>query len=166
MPEPEAEHIEIVVIGGGQAGLSVGHHLARRGQPFLILDGHRRSATPGATAGTRFACSPRPATARWRGCRSRLRATRSRPRTRWPTTWRPTQPSLGSRLRPASAWTGSGGMTAGSWSPRAAGAGRPRSEEHTSELQSRQYLVCRLLLEKKKKKHLILHCGTKKTKIK
>src|SRR5258707_10237166 len=28
-----------------------------------------------------------------------------------------------------------------------------RSEEHTSELQSRQYLVCRLLLGKKKKKH-------------
>src|SRR3712207_9009582 len=31
------------------------------------------------------------------------------------------------------------------------GGGEPRSEEHTSELQSRQYLVCRLLLEKKKK---------------
>src|SRR3712207_7084399 len=31
------------------------------------------------------------------------------------------------------------------------GAGAARSEEHTSELQSRQYLVCRLLLEKKKK---------------
>src|SRR3712207_8812807 len=30
---------------------------------------------------------------------------------------------------------------------------RARSEEHTSELQSRQYLVCRLLLEKKKKQH-------------
>src|SRR3712207_9201280 len=29
-------------------------------------------------------------------------------------------------------------------------ASRTRSEEHTSELQSRQYLVCRLLLEKKK----------------
>src|SRR3712207_6863577 len=29
-----------------------------------------------------------------------------------------------------------------------------RSEEHTSELQSRQYLVCRLLLEKKKKTHI------------
>src|SRR3712207_7645085 len=28
-----------------------------------------------------------------------------------------------------------------------------RSEEHTSELQSRQYLVCRLLLEKKKTRH-------------
>src|SRR3712207_9284912 len=31
------------------------------------------------------------------------------------------------------------------------GAAPRRSEEHTSELQSRQYLVCRLLLEKKKK---------------
>src|SRR3712207_8465600 len=31
------------------------------------------------------------------------------------------------------------------------GVRHPRSEEHTSELQSRQYLVCRLLLEKKKK---------------
>src|SRR3712207_7473270 len=30
---------------------------------------------------------------------------------------------------------------------------RERSEEHTSELQSRQYLVCRLLLEKKKRNH-------------
>src|SRR3712207_7495234 len=32
-----------------------------------------------------------------------------------------------------------------------------RSEEHTSELQSRQYLVCRLLLEKKKKHNTKLH---------
>src|SRR5476651_2833748 len=31
--------------------------------------------------------------------------------------------------------------------------GLRRSEEHTSELQSRQYLVCRLLLEKKKKQY-------------
>src|SRR3712207_7416255 len=30
-----------------------------------------------------------------------------------------------------------------------------RSEEHTSELQSRQYLVCRLLLEKKKKQNYL-----------
>src|SRR3712207_8371639 len=33
-----------------------------------------------------------------------------------------------------------------------------RSEEHTSELQSRQYLVCRLLLEKKKTSYLQLAC--------
>jgi putative flavoprotein involved in K+ transport len=42
MPEREPEHIETVIIGGGQAGLSVGHHLARRGRPFLILDAHQR----------------------------------------------------------------------------------------------------------------------------
>src|SRR5437870_6523291 len=34
---------------------------------------------------------------------------------------------------------------------------RPRSEEHTSELQSRGHLVCRLLLEKKKKTHITIH---------
>src|SRR5258707_7180682 len=33
---------------------------------------------------------------------------------------------------------------------------RQRSEEHTSELQSRQYLVCRLLLEKKKSTLIIM----------
>src|SRR5215217_8445619 len=39
-----------------------------------------------------------------------------------------------------------------------------RSEEHTSELQSRQYLVCRLLLEKKKKdKNLISNIEKKTT---
>src|SRR3712207_8348964 len=39
--------------------------------------------------------------------------------------------------------------------------GVERSEEHTSELQSRQYLVCRLLLEKKKNQHkLISHICT------
>src|SRR5215469_17253280 len=45
----------------------------------------------------------------------------------------------------------------------------PRSEEHTSELQSRRDLVCRLLLEKKKKKviwFLIKKKTTKKKKIK
>src|SRR3712207_7883839 len=44
--------------------------------------------------------------------------------------------------------------SAATWVSRSSATGRPvpsatRSEEHTSELQSRQYLVCRLLLEKK-----------------
>src|SRR3712207_7554868 len=48
-----------------------------------------------------------------------------------------------------------GGITwrsdpAAEWEETRAKAAGPRSEEHTSELQSRQYLVCRLLLEKKK----------------
>src|SRR3712207_9185562 len=51
-------------------------------------------------------------------------------------------PHLHARLRGAHA---AGGRHGGR------DAGR-RSEEHTSELQSRQYLVCRLLLEKKKNK--------------
>src|SRR2546422_8478261 len=38
---------------------------------------------------------------------------------------------------------------------RVRGGGPLRSEEHTSELQSRLHLVCRLLLEKKKKKYKI-----------
>src|SRR5438876_8239589 len=41
-----------------------------------------------------------------------------------------------------------GGPLAGGFSP-------PRSEEHTSELQSPVHLVCRLLLEKKKRTHTI-----------
>src|SRR3712207_8917921 len=48
---------------------------------------------------------------------------------------------------------GAGGHEGRTRGGRRPGGNRPglRSEEHTSELQSRQYLVCRLLLEKKKK---------------
>src|SRR5690349_22885931 len=56
----------------------------------------------------------------------------------------PTGPGPGGRSRR----TESGG---GASRPRR-GRGRDRSEEHTSELQSRRDLVCRLLLEKKKNK--------------
>src|SRR2546422_7927530 len=38
---------------------------------------------------------------------------------------------------------------------------RERSEEHTSELQSRLHLVCRLLLEKKKKTHRIMYTNVR-----
>src|SRR6267154_5707810 len=41
---------------------------------------------------------------------------------------------------------------------------RPRSEEHTSELQSPVHLVCRLLLEKKKKKQISNQSKKKKKK--
>jgi len=42
MPERAPEHIETVIIGGGQAGLSVGYHLMRRDRPFVILDANQR----------------------------------------------------------------------------------------------------------------------------
>ena len=42
MGTPSVERIETVVIGGGQAGLSVGYHLRRHGLPFVILDANPR----------------------------------------------------------------------------------------------------------------------------
>src|SRR3712207_9004624 len=57
----------------------------------------------------------------------------------WATAWAPSSPSK---------WPGT--CNSGTCSRRCTCS---RSEEHTSELQSRQYLVCRLLLEKKK--HLV-----------
>src|SRR3712207_8667039 len=70
-----------------------------------------------------------PYTTLFRSCRRRQCRPRPRPlrRGRTPAVWRPRRRSCAS--------------------PRSR---TPRSEEHTSELQSRQYLVCRLLLEKKK----------------
>src|SRR3712207_8407168 len=55
----------------------------------------------------------------------------------------------------ANEWPAQGVEDAGvhharTWAQKEARGQVPRSEEHTSELQSRQYLVCRLLLEKKK----------------
>ena len=41
-PAPEAEQVKVVVIGAGQAGLSVGYFLARHGVPFVILDANAR----------------------------------------------------------------------------------------------------------------------------
>jgi putative flavoprotein involved in K+ transport len=38
----QTEHVDTLVIGGGQSGLSVGYHLARRGLPFLILEANPR----------------------------------------------------------------------------------------------------------------------------
>jgi putative flavoprotein involved in K+ transport len=38
----KAQHIETLIIGAGQAGLSTGYQLQRRGRPFLIVDGNQR----------------------------------------------------------------------------------------------------------------------------
>src|SRR5690349_1433606 len=42
MTRMDRERIETVVIGGGQAGLSVGYHLKQLGRPFVILDANER----------------------------------------------------------------------------------------------------------------------------
>src|SRR3712207_6875589 len=67
---------------------------------------------------------------------------------------RPVSPRRGAcraRLHVGGAQSGLASVAVGERRVAAAVAAFPRSEEHTSELQSRQYLVCRLLLEKKKK---------------
>src|SRR3712207_7536357 len=53
-------------------------------------------------------------------------------------------------VRPSSSWARARPVPARARQHASPAARECRSEEHTSELQSRQYLVCRLLLEKKK----------------
>src|SRR5438445_6146081 len=80
-------------------------------------------------------------------------ATRTASRGANPSTLRRARRSRIPRLiGPASPALLSGGAEANLGHFTLGGHGHFRSEEHTSELQSRQYLVCRLLLEKKKKK--------------
>lgn len=43
MSQGASERIDTLVIGGGQAGLAVGYHLAQRGVPFLIVDANERT---------------------------------------------------------------------------------------------------------------------------
>src|SRR5258707_5023161 len=66
----------------------------------------------------------------------------------------PHRKRMGGRRRkrsPHSAWMAPRGLSSAAHSASRWSCCRDsRSEEHTSELQSRQYLVCRLLLEKKK----------------
>src|SRR3712207_8194660 len=73
--------------------------------------------------------------------------------------WAPRRPSPPRAPRVSCATTPC--RCARSWPTPRGPTRRTRSEEHTSELQSRQYLVCRLLLEKKKKlceKYLEIEC--------
>ena len=97
----EPERVETVVVGGGQAGLAVGCHLAQRSLPFVILDANKRigdswrkrwdSLRLFTPAGYNLPGMPFP-----------VRVTRSRPRTRWATTSRPTRRGSSFRFEPAS----------------------------------------------------------------
>src|SRR5215510_7599308 len=123
------------------------------------------------------ACQPsmctarsRPYSSRWRLCGLQLLAL-PRDRGRCSRCSRPYR----ARCKSCKSLKGSGtsSMTISSWSTSKLRRGcatvrrartpfcRPRSEEHTSELQSRGHLVCRLLLEKKKKAKLIAALAAK-----
>src|SRR2546430_4061993 len=80
--------------------------------------------------------------------------------------WRKSNCSKASRRRRWRWWRRCPGRSTASSSPRSRSTTKkrwkpcaPRSEEHTSELQSQSNLVCRLLLEKKKKHNLLQHVG-------
>ena len=82
-----SERVQVVVIGGGQAGLSVGYCLAQRGLSFVILDANardrRRLAQAMGLAASVHAGQVRRAAS---GCRFPRRPSAFRPRTRWRTT--------------------------------------------------------------------------------
>ena len=81
------ERIQTVIIGGGQSGLSVGYHLARRGLPFVILDANvARRGLVASSLGFAAALHACPIQRTRRLGRSRPRPTRSRQRMKWPTT--------------------------------------------------------------------------------
>src|SRR2546427_6165846 len=96
----------------------------------LTVTGVQTCALPISARWPRSPCSCSPWPHRWAGRAPGSRRPRSSTGSPWAS-----EPSSGARCPTGSA----------------------RSEEHTSELQSQSNLVCRLLLEKKKKKHDISH---------
>ena len=101
-----AERVETIVVGGGQAGLSVGYHLARRGLPFVILeagDADRRRVAH--ALGLAAPVHARPLRRPGRDAVPRAAPLRSRARTRWPTTSRRTRRASSCRSGPACAST-------------------------------------------------------------
>src|SRR6266498_5593000 len=100
--------------------LEIGHYVARRAK---VIEDHL-PCKYAAIVASRLAAAQASAVL-GSGCVVRLLSVCGRPR----------------RRRECAGW---------GWPGSATGAAAPRSEEHTSELQSRPHLVCRLLLEKKK----------------
>ena len=67
------EQIDTLVIGGGQAGLSVGYYLKRLGRPFLILEANQRIGDSWRGGGIRFDFSRRRNSTASSACRFRRR---------------------------------------------------------------------------------------------
>ena len=71
MTNSDTKRHDVVVVGGGQAGLAIGYFLARQGRDFTILEAAREPAAAWrASGGTRSSCSPRRATTRLPGLTS------------------------------------------------------------------------------------------------
>src|SRR2546425_3735465 len=121
------------VLGAGTMGAQIAAHLANAGIPTLLLDIVPRDETPPLEAGAVARPSGRaPESDRNRIARAGFEAAK--------------------KSKPAAFFTAdlAALVSVGNFEDDLAKL-KDRSEEHTSELQSLAYLVCRLLLEKKKK---------------
>ncbi|WP_258932988.1 FAD-dependent oxidoreductase [Nesterenkonia pannonica] len=66
------EHVDVVVIGAGQAGLSAGHHLQRTDLDFVVLDAEDAPGGRGSTGGSRCAWGPSMGSSAFRASPHRL----------------------------------------------------------------------------------------------
>ena len=105
---------ETIVIGGGQAGLSVGYHLAKRNRDFVILDENERVGEGWRRRWDSLRLFTPAASTGYPGCRSRRRSGRSRRRMRWPPTSRPMRTASRCRFEPQCASSRSHRRRAGS----------------------------------------------------
>ena len=76
------EPFDVVIIGGGQAGLAMGYYLRQQGLRFVTSSEATRSRPPGASAGTRSSSSRPAATAPCLGFPSPASRTTTQPATR------------------------------------------------------------------------------------
>ena len=121
------ERIDTVVIGGGQAGLSAGYHLARRGLPFVILDADARIGDHWRDRWDSLKLySPAQVRLAARACGSPRRPRTGRPAARWPTTSRPTRDGSSCRSGAGRASIASSRSTDGFVVSTAAGSASPR----------------------------------------
>ncbi len=98
---PSLERVQVVVIGGGQAGLSVGYCLAQRGLSFVILEGNPRV---GDSWRRRWDSLRLFTPAKYDGLIGMpfpVRHSAFRPRTRWPIISRPTPGTSTCQCKPA-----------------------------------------------------------------
>jgi cation diffusion facilitator CzcD-associated flavoprotein CzcO len=93
----DVERFSVVVIGGGQAGLAAGYHLAQRGIDFVILEKASRLGESWRRRWDRFPCSPQRATTACLGCPSPASSEHTPRKTRWRTICRSTQNDLACR---------------------------------------------------------------------
>jgi hypothetical protein len=118
--------VDVLVIGAGQAGLSVGYHLLTQGiRNFVLLDGNARI---GDSWRQRWDSLRLFSAARFDGLDGMpfpAPPGTSRPRTRWPTTSRPTRGTSSSRCGMASGSKACPGREGVTWRPRVLNATSP-----------------------------------------